>query len=113
MSAEDPARAEKFYGDIFGWTFQKWDGPMDYWLVTTGTDGMGIDGGLSKRTGDNAATVNTIEVPSVDEYVDRITSAGGKIVMPKDAIPGVGWFAMCVDTEGNHFGIMQSDPEAK
>ena len=47
MTAEDPTRAVQFYGNVFGWTFQKWDGPMDYWLITTGTDGPGIDGGLS------------------------------------------------------------------
>lgn len=113
MSAEDPTRAAQFYGDVFGWKFQKWEGPMDYWMITTGTDDIGINGGLSKRTDGNAATVNTIDVPSVDDFLDRITSAGGKVVMPKDAIPGVGWFAACVDTEGNQFGIMQPDSEAK
>jgi len=112
MSAEDPERAVQFYGDVFGWTFQKWDGPMDYWMVTTGTDGIGINGGLSRRSGDNATIMNTIDVPSVDDYLDRITSAGGKVVMPKDAVPGVGWFAEFVDPEGNHFGIMQPDSEA-
>jgi len=101
-----------FYGDVFGWTFQKWDGPMDYWTVTTGTDGIGINGGLSRRSGDNATIMNTIDVPSADDYLDRITSAGGKVVMPKDAVPGVGWFAAFVDPEGNHFGIMQPDSEA-
>ena len=68
---------------------------MDYWMITTGTEDIGIDGGLSKRRDDNAATVNTIGVPSVDDYLERITGAGGKVIMPKDAIPGVGWLAMC------------------
>jgi predicted enzyme related to lactoylglutathione lyase len=113
MTAEDPDRAVRFYGDVFGWTFQKWDGPMEYWMATTGAEDIGINGGLTKRTDGNANVVNTIEVPSVDAYIDRITGAGGTVVMPKDAIPGVGWFASCVDTEGNQFGLMQSDPEAK
>lgn len=30
--------------------------------------------------------------------------------MPKTPVPGIGWFATCQDTEGNVFGIMESDP---
>ena len=33
--------------------------------------------------------------------------------MTKTAIPGVGWFAQCKDTEGNIFGIMQPDANVK
>jgi predicted enzyme related to lactoylglutathione lyase len=114
ISAENPERAVKFYGDVFGWTFQKWDGPMDYWLVTTGANGeLGIDGGLSRRNENSNGTVNTVAVPSADEYLERVTQAGGKVIMPKNAIPGVGWFAMCADTEGNSFGIMEGDPQAQ
>ncbi len=43
MSAEDPTRAAQFYGDVFGWKFQKWEGPVDYWMITTGTDDIGIN----------------------------------------------------------------------
>lgn len=111
MTADNPERAAMFYGDVFGWTFQKWDGPMDYWMVTTGADGPGIDGGLSRRSNGNAG-YNTIDVPSVDDYVTRITGAGGTVIMAKSPIPGVGWFAACADTEGNSFGIMESDPNA-
>ncbi len=34
--ADQPERAIKFYQDVFGWNFQKWNGPYDYRLVTTG-----------------------------------------------------------------------------
>jgi predicted enzyme related to lactoylglutathione lyase len=30
IHAADPARGVKFYGKIFGWTFQKWEGPMEF-----------------------------------------------------------------------------------
>lgn len=36
IHAADPDRAIKFYEKCFDWTFQKWDGPMPYWLITTG-----------------------------------------------------------------------------
>jgi predicted enzyme related to lactoylglutathione lyase len=113
ISAEDPERATRFYGEVFDWKFNKWDGPMDYWLISTGQNGEpGIDGGLSKRSENSNGTMNTIGVSSVDDYLARITRAGGTITMAKMPIPGVGWFASAVDPEGNNFGIMQPDPQA-
>ena len=58
-------------------------------------------------------TFNTIQVSSVDDFSQKVTATGGKIVTPKIVIPGVGYQAYCQDTEGNTFGIHQSDPEAK
>ena len=85
---------------------------MDYWLVSTGEGTPGIDGGIMQRMNPSAATINTIDVPSVDEFAARIAQNGGRVVMPKRAVPGVGWMAYCQDTEGNVFGIMQSDSSA-
>jgi uncharacterized protein len=51
-------------------------------------------------------------VPSVDEFAAKIAQNGGRVVMPKRAVPGVGWMAYCQDTEGNVFGIMQTDSSA-
>ena len=113
IPADDLGRAQRFYGDVFGWQFQKWDGPMEYVLATTGKDGRGIDGGLLRRQAPGAGTVNTIDVPSVDEYVSRIEAKGGKVAVPKMSIPGVGWLAYALDTEGNMFGIMQADEKAR
>jgi predicted enzyme related to lactoylglutathione lyase len=115
LSAEDPDRAAKFYGQVFGWKFEKWSGPMEYWMVNTGADTQpGINGGLGRRlAGAPANTVNTIDVPSVDEYSAKVGNSGGKVIAPKMAIPGVGYFAMCQDTEGTTFGIMQFDETAK
>ncbi len=117
--ADEPKRAVKFYGTVFGWQVQKWPGPMDYWLLDTGKEESGINGAIMRRekhltgSGDIMAYVCTIGVISIDMYSKRIQEAGGKIVVPKSPIPGVGWFAQCVDTEGNIFGIMQDDPTVK
>jgi predicted enzyme related to lactoylglutathione lyase len=113
LPADDPERAVKFYETVFGWKIQKWEGPVDYWLVVTGeAPEPGIDGGIGRRDPGMEAR-NTIGVSSVDEYVDKIQAAGGEIVAPKMAIPGVGWLAYLKDTEGNEFGIMEDDPSAK
>jgi uncharacterized protein len=115
LPADDAARAIKFYGGVFGWKFDKWSGAVDYWTITTGKDGEpGINGGMSLRMpGQGGAVKHSIEVPDVDEYSRKVQAAGGKIVNPKMAIPGVGWFAMCADSEGNLFSIFQDDPAAK
>ena len=119
IEAENPERAAKFYTKVFGWKIEKWDGPMDYWMVVTGDKKEpGINGGMYKRKekakgNDHNAYVCTIDVPSVDEYEKKIKANGGKITMPKSAIPGVGWFATATDTEGNCFSIMKTDMKAK
>ena len=118
IHADDPQRAAHFYQSVFGWQIQKWDGPEDYWLVTTGkAPEPGIDGAIVKRRGqiDGEAVIAyvcTVDVPSVDDTIAKITSLGGTIALPKMAVPGVGWVAYSKDTEGNIFGTMQSDPSA-
>ncbi|HYV35406.1 MAG TPA: hypothetical protein VE988_06865, partial [Gemmataceae bacterium] len=77
-----------------------------------------INGGMVKRQGviDGTAVIAyvcTVDVASVDATVQKITSLGGTIALPKMPIPGIGWLAYGKDTEGNIFGVMQSDPAAK
>ena len=120
IHAEKPERAIKFYTDVLGWTFTKW-GAIDYWVIVTGPDSAkGINGGLVLRHGPPPADkqavnafVCSVDIPSVDEYVAKATAAGGTIALPKMPIPTVGWLAYVKDTEGNIFGLFQSDPSAK
>ena len=113
IPASDPERASAFYKKVFGWKIEKWPGPTEYWMVTTGAEGTpGINGGLMKN-GNVKTTTNTISVESVESAIAATTSAGGKLVMPKTPIPGVGYFAYCEDTEGNLFGVMHADTKAK
>jgi predicted enzyme related to lactoylglutathione lyase len=113
INADDGERAVQFYTSVFGWKVQKWDGPVDYWLLMTGGGEPGIDGAVTLREDPPEATVNTVDVPSVDEYVAKVKENGGTVLVPKMPVPGVGWMAYCKDTEGNTFGLMQSDPNAQ
>ena len=114
IAADNTERAAKFYADVFGWNINKWDGPQEYWLVSTGArEALGIDGGIMKKMDNLPGVINTVDVDSVDEYVEKITAAGGGVVVPKMAIPTIGYFAYCRDTEGNVFGIMEGDPNAQ
>ena len=113
LSGDNPEKLIPFYQRIFKWKFEKWEGPMEYWMVTTGPDSEpGINGGLSKRQRDNLV-VNTMGVEDIDAVIKQIKESGGKIVTEKAAIPGVGWFAQFKDPEKNLFGLMQDDPEAR
>ncbi len=112
ISAKKPEQLAKFYEKVFKWKFERWKGPMDYWLIMTGENEPGIDGGLARRE-NGAITVNTIGVPSIDEYIERIKENKGTIVVPKQAIPGVGWTAYFKDPEGNSFALMEEDQTAK
>jgi predicted enzyme related to lactoylglutathione lyase len=119
IHAGDPERAMKFYQECFGWSFQKFEGPMPYWLVTTGPDDQpGINGGLMPRRGEIdgeavIAYVCTLGVESVDSSIVTVEANGGTIAVPKMPIPGMGWLVYCKDTEGNIFGMMQPDSAAK
>ena len=122
IHAEDPERAQRFYAGLFGWTFQSWgDGQMPYWMVDTGSEGPGINGGLHPRMGPTPAAeeptpviayVCTVGVDNLDAYVDKALSLGGVTALPKMAVKGVGWLAYVKDTESNIFGLMQNDPNA-
>jgi predicted enzyme related to lactoylglutathione lyase len=118
--ADKPERAMKFYKEVFGWEFNKWEGPQEYWLVKTGEDSQpGINGGLTPKMSQQGSSdtsgrvTNTIDVPSIDDFSNKISMAGGKVVQPKMAIPGIGYLAICQDTEGILFGIIQNDRNAK
>ena len=112
ITAEDPERAVRFYSRVFGWNIEKWEETTDYWLVSTGKDSPGIDGAIMPRS-ELTGTVNTIEVPSLDSFLGKILENGGKVITDPMPIPNVGYFAYCRDTEGNAFGVMQPDQNAK
>ena len=72
---------------------------------------MPLNVGLFSQEAVNAYCC-TVQVPGIDEYIAKASSAGGVVAVPKMPIPGVGWLAYFKDTEGNIFGIMQPDPLA-
>ena len=112
IEAEKPEQLAQFYAKVFSWKFEKWGGPMDYWMIMTGENELGIDGGLLKKS-ETTQPVNTISVSSIDDYLKKIKENKGTILVPKKAITGVGWTALFKDPEGNTFGLMEEDPTAK
>ena len=120
VPADDVERSRKFYTDLFGWKIEKWpgtdSGDMEYWTVTT-TDDKGnkasVGGGMMKRQNQQQQITNFIDVKSLDEYSSKVEKLGGKVVVSKMAVPGMGYFAVCHDTENNSFGLWESNESAK
>jgi uncharacterized protein len=131
IPADDIERAKKFYTDLFGWKMEKLPSnttndnsqltsaatgqPIEYWLITT-TDDKGnkaVGGGMMKRQMAEHHITNYINVNSVDEYSSKVERAGGKVAATKHAVPGMGYFALCLDTENNAFAIWEINESAK
>lgn len=120
IHASDPERLAGFYRTMFGWTITKWEGPLDYYVITTGEAGArGIDGGLIRRMGDAPtegqavnAFVCTVDVADLDGDVAKAAGLGAVVALPKMPVPGIGWLAYIKDLDGNILGLMQNDPSA-
>jgi len=118
IQADDVERAIKFYKNAFGWEIKKWEGEgMPYWLIMTGKEQPGIDGGLMARPKEDKDKMSifysTIGVMDIDKAMADVKANGGEIIMDKMELKGVGWFASAKDTEGNRFSLMQADPNMK
>jgi predicted enzyme related to lactoylglutathione lyase len=115
IPAEDVQRAKAFYEGLFGWKIEKMPGQQEYWMIsTTNSQGeKGVDGGLMLKQHPEHRPTNYIDVPSVDQFAAKAEQLGGKVVLPKMPVPGFGYFAVCVDTEGNCVGLWECDTSAK
>jgi predicted enzyme related to lactoylglutathione lyase len=120
IPANDSEKLKKFYSGVFGWKIEKgseeMSGSMEYWLLgTVPVDKQmrplrpGINGGMYKKTKETREMkpVMYISVESADDYIEKIKKLGGKIIVPKQEVPQVGWTAIAVDPEGNQFAILQ------
>jgi predicted enzyme related to lactoylglutathione lyase len=118
IPADDVERAQKFYGELFGWRIEKFTGPtpMEYWSIATGAEKGEtalLGGGMMLRQAPQQQITIYIEVPSVDACVDKVKKLGGQVCFPKTAVPGMGYFAVCLDLENNGFGIWEVNPNAE
>ena len=114
IPATDIAKLKQFYAGLFNWKIEKYPGPMEYWMIhTVPTDdkGMllrpGVNGGMTKKEHPDQKPVNYISVESIDESIEKVKKLGGKIVMPKQEVPNVGWIATATDPEGNYIALLQ------
>ena len=113
IPADDTKRAKTFYNKLFGWKINALPHMPDYHHLDTGGADASPDGGLMKRMHPQQAITNYISVLSVNKFAAKVEELGGSICKTKTAVPGMGYFAICQDTENNTFAIWEMDPKAK
>jgi predicted enzyme related to lactoylglutathione lyase len=113
ITANDPEKVIQFYREVLDWKIQKWGGPVDYWLVSTGDPASpGIDGGIFRPREHFVGTINSVQVDDIEAVMAKVKANGGQVVTEKDVIPGVGYQVYCKDVEGTLFGLHQEDRQA-
>ena len=104
IGTDDPAAAERFYGDVLGWTVAN-DGNPTYQTFTTG-DPDGLHGGLFATDGQLASyAVFSVIVADVEATCRKAEEAGGKVQRAPKVNPDALTFAHLLDPAGNHFEI--------
>src|ERR1700682_6446511 len=119
INADDVPRARRFYEQAFGWKFSAWGPPKFYMIDTNGPNEEtairgSLQGARERVAGRRMMGFEcTISVPSIDETASAVLAAGGKVILPKSIIAGVGALIFFEDTEGDVFGVTQPDANAE
>lgn len=104
FSAQNPEEAGKFYADLFGWSIRS----MPEFDYVTFQPESGPGGGFMKPDNEmyNAGDVIVyVETDDIEASLARAESLGGKTLLSKTEIPGIGWFAFFSDPTGNRVGL--------
>lgn len=113
IPADDMGRAKTFYNKLFGWKIKPMPGMADYWHIDTGGADDSPDGAVMQRKHEHHTITNYVFVKSAANSAAKVEKLGGKICMARTAVPQMGYFVICQDTEGNAFAIWEMNPNAK
>ncbi len=119
LTVHDVGRAREFFEKIFGWRFERFPMPYEYYRIQAGVESEpGIDGGIgavkdAPVAGGMPVTQLTVPVANLDETIASVLACGGQIIEPRMPIPGIGWYATCAEPGGLRFGIIEADLGAK
>ena len=106
LPSHDTARAREFWGGLFGWQFRDPGLPgLEYWLTRTSDD---QGGAVFPSDGSEHGPTVYFDTDDIDASIEKVHELGGE-AEERIAIPHIGWFARCTDTEGNEFSLFQSD----
>ena len=114
IPVEDVDKAKEFYSNLFDWEFNYME-EMNYLMFTgESEDGKSkMSGGIFKKPNESFTVTNYFSVKSLAESAKKVEELGGKIVVPKTPVPGMGWFVHFTDTDGNLLALFENDSEAK
>lgn len=107
LTSPEPARAQAFYGDLFGWDLADDPSTPGYAMVDTGAGPAAVTGGIgpSMAPGDVGAKVYA-RVDDVDAHLERALALGATTILdPMDLPEGYGRIAVFADPDGTPFGL--------
>lgn len=110
LPVDDFDTAQKFYGELFNWTFEKIPGQFRYYRIGMGSDA--VKGGMTARQDKQHTPVNYVKVESVEASLKKAEKLGAQVAVPRRPVPGTGWFAVVLDPNGNRIGLWQEDRSA-
>jgi len=110
IPAGDTAKASEFWGGLFGWQWQAFEGSPSEYLMTRFSDTTG--GAIYKpEPADKRGARVYFDVDDINKETARVKELGGEAGEPMP-VPGMGWFTINKDPEGNEFGLWQNDESA-
>lgn len=119
IPVDDVAKAVAFYKAVMSWKIEKYEGSdmgdMEYWMIMTEPDNEeGLGGGIGKKSMPQQTPLNYYDADGgLAAFNQRVKDNGGSVMMEKMPVPGMGYFSVCLDPEGNAFGGWETDEDAK
>jgi uncharacterized protein len=115
INADDIDQSRAFYSKVFGWKFAAWGPPGFYQIEAKGSPVMGaLQGRRDLVKGQRTLGLEcTFAVPSIDATEKAVKASGGKVMLERSVIVGVGTLMFFADPSGNVFGAMQYDQAAE
>jgi predicted enzyme related to lactoylglutathione lyase len=109
----DPASLRGFFGELFGWQYEMTpvaaavSEPDDYGFVDllTASDGSGIRGGVGGGPAHDSHALFYVNVPDVEQALERAESLGGARTMGPQTSPTGLVVGQFTDPEGNLIGL--------
>ena len=113
IPAEDPVKISGFYHAVLDWTIEPVSPEFpDYLAITTSDRKGAVGGGMMKKMMPEQGLLNYYLVDDLEEFNTKVRGNGGQVVIEKMPVPGVGYFSVCLDPEGNPFGLWLDDENA-
>jgi predicted enzyme related to lactoylglutathione lyase len=109
LMTQDSQRARGFYGELFGWTYDVFPmGAHEYVMFKRGD--VRVAGMMQMEPGAPYPPnwTSYVSTASVDDSIEKVKKAGGSLTYGPTDVPGMGRFALLVDTDGAPFAVWQA-----
>lgn len=110
IPGDDPEALQGFYREMFNWGFKKGSEDFRYYQISTERETP--RGGLTARQDEKHTPVFYVKVQSVVDSIAKAEGLGATVQVPKRPVPGIGWYAVLLDPQGNRIGLWEDDAGA-